>query len=73
MYLIRGTQATERWTLTGGNETVIDSGTGTALGVDQKTGNLYVDHGGDVAIYDKTGTQVDSLSLAPTTNSQGLS
>src|SRR5262249_32721008 len=59
-------------TLTGANETVIDNGTGVALGLDQRAGNLYVDHGGDIAVYDKTGTQVDSISLAPTTNSQGL-
>jgi hypothetical protein len=43
-----------------------------ALAVDQKTGRLYVDHGGDVAVYDPSGTQVDSLSLGATTNSQGL-
>src|SRR5262245_1942579 len=72
VYLIRGAQTTERFTLTGANETVIDNGAGVALGLDQKQGNLYVDHGGDVTVYDKTGTQVDSISLAPTTNSQGL-
>jgi DNA-binding beta-propeller fold protein YncE len=71
VYLIRGAQTTERFTLTGGNETVIDMGTGVALGLDLQTGNLYVDHGGDVAIYDHTGTPIDSLTLA-TTNSQGL-
>jgi hypothetical protein len=35
---------------------VIDNGSGVALGLDQKTGNLCVDHGGDVAIYDATAT-----------------
>jgi hypothetical protein len=72
VYLIRGAQTTERFTLTGGNETVIDNGAGVALGLDQKTGDLYVDHGGDVAVYNAAATQVFSLSLAPTTNSQGL-
>jgi DNA-binding beta-propeller fold protein YncE len=72
VYLIRGVQTTERFTLTGGNETVIDNGAGVALGLNQKTGDLYVDHGGDVAIYDATATQVATLSLAPTTKSQGL-
>src|SRR5262245_51026387 len=72
VYLIRGAQTTERFTLTGGNETVIDNGSGVALGLDQKSGDLYVDHGGDVTIYDKTATQVGSISLSPTTNSQGL-
>jgi hypothetical protein len=72
VYLIRGSQETERWSLTGTDETPIDSGAGVALAVDRQTGNLYVDHGGDVAVYDATGTQVDSLSLGSTTNSQGL-
>ncbi len=72
VYLIRGSQETERWSLTGTDETPIDSGVGVALAVDRQTGNLYVDHGGDVAVYDVTGTQVDSLSLGSTTNSQGL-
>src|SRR5215475_2428463 len=71
VYLIRGTHSTERFTLTGKGETVIDTGTGVALGLDQKTGNLYVDHGGDVAIYSHDATQVDGLTLA-TTNSRGL-
>jgi NHL repeat len=71
VYLIRGAQTTERFTLTGKGETVIDNGTGVALGLDQQTGNLYVDHGGDVAIYNRNATQVDSLTLA-TTNAQGL-
>jgi len=72
VYLIRGALQTERFTLTGGNETVIDStSTGVALGLDQQTGNLYVDHGSSVAIYDATGTPIDSLTLA-TSNSQGL-
>src|SRR5262245_25953527 len=71
VYLIRGTQATERWTLTGGNETVIDSGSGVAIAVDPQSGTLYVDHGGDVVAYDTTATQVDNFSLTGT-NSQGL-
>jgi hypothetical protein len=50
---------------------VIDNGAGVALGLNQKTGDLYVDHGSDVAIYDNTGTQIGSLSLL-STMSQGL-
>ena len=72
VYLIRGTGATERFTLTGGNETIVDGGVGVALAIDPPTGNLYVDHGGDVAVYDPTGTQLQSFSLGSTTNSQGL-
>jgi hypothetical protein len=71
VYLIRGTLATERWTLTGGNETVIDNGNGAALAVDQQTGTLYVDHGGDIVVYDSTGAQVDSFTLTGS-SSQGL-
>src|SRR5262245_9825555 len=71
VYLIRGTRATERWTLTGGNETVIDNGNGAALAVDRQTGTLYVDHGGDVVVYDTTATQIDNFTLTGT-NSQGL-
>jgi sugar lactone lactonase YvrE len=73
VYLINGGGATERFTLTGGGETTIDSGSGTALGLDPQTGNLYVDHGSDVAMYDATGRQIDSLfSLGSTTSSFGL-
>ena len=73
VYLISGNGATERFTLTGGAETTIDPGSGTALGLDPKTGNLYVDHGNDVVVYDPTGHQIDTLfSLGATTNSQGL-
>src|SRR5262249_46625381 len=71
VYLIRGTLATERWTLTGGNETVIDNGNGAALGGDPQSGALYVDHGGDVVVYEPTAAQVDNFSLTGT-NSQGL-
>jgi DNA-binding beta-propeller fold protein YncE len=72
VYLIRGIQTTERFTLTGGNETVIDGeGTGVALGLDPQTGNLYVDHSDHVSVWDPTGTQVDSITLTGT-NSQGL-
>src|SRR5262249_7929993 len=71
VYLIRGTLATERWALTGGNETTIDNGSGAALAVDPQGGILYVDHGSDVAVYDAAGTQIDSVTLI-TSNSQGL-
>src|SRR5262245_29458307 len=72
VYLIRGIQTTERFTLTGGNETVIDGeGTGVALGLDPVSGDLYVDHSNHVSVWDPSGTQVDSISLTGT-NSQGL-
>src|SRR5262249_5510454 len=49
------------------------SASGTALALDPKTWNLYVDHGSDVAMYDPTGIRIDTLfSLGVTTNSQGL-
>jgi sugar lactone lactonase YvrE len=73
VYLMSGFGTTERFTLTGGGPTTIDSGSGTALALDPQTGNLYVDHGNDVAVYDPTGTRIDTLfSLGATTNSQGL-
>jgi sugar lactone lactonase YvrE len=71
VYLIRGTQATERWTLTGGNETVIDSGLGVALGVDPVNGNLFVSHSSDVAVYDSTNASITDFTLS-TSNAQGL-
>ena len=71
VYLIRGTLATERWTLTGGGETTIDGGSGAALAVDPASGNLFVDHGSDVTIYDASGTMIDSFTLT-TSSSQGL-
>jgi sugar lactone lactonase YvrE len=75
VYLMNGGGTTERFTLTGGGQTTIDSGSGTALALDPQTGNLYVDHGHDVAVYDPTGTRIDtlfSLGRGSTTNSQGL-
>jgi len=72
VYLIRGSQETESFSLTGANETVVDNGVGVALAIDPSSGNLYVDHGGDVTVYDHHGTQVESLSLGATTNSEGL-
>jgi hypothetical protein len=73
VYLIRGTQTTNRFTLTGTQgPTVIDGvGTGVALGLDPQTGNLYVDHSSSVSIFDPNGLQIDSLTLA-TSSSQGL-
>src|SRR5262249_35042390 len=72
VYLIRGVQTTERFTLTGGNETVIDNeGTGVALGLDPQSGNLYGDHSGHVSVWDPTGTPGDNFTLTGT-NSQGL-
>src|SRR5262245_60261913 len=72
VYLIRGLQTTERFTLTGTNETVIDGeGTGVALGLDPASGDLYVDHSDHVSVWDPSGTQIDSILLT-STNSQGL-
>jgi hypothetical protein len=86
-FLCSGGGITERWTLTGQPEAVVDrplafgsegfSGpSGSALAVDPGTGNLYVDHNSDplsdVRVYDPTGTQIDELSLGSNTNSQGL-
>jgi hypothetical protein len=73
VYLINGGGTTERFTLAGGGETTIDNGSGVALGLNPQTGDLYVDHGGDVAVYDHTGTRIDTLfSLGSATNSQGV-
>src|SRR5262249_25391902 len=71
VYLIRGAQTTERFTLTGANETVIDNGAGVALAVDPMTGNLFVSHSGDVTVYNNAATQIDSFMLS-TSNAQGL-
>ena len=73
VYLINGGGATERFTLSGGSETAIDSGSGTALALDPQTGNLYVDHGNDVAVYNFNGVRIDTLySLGAATNSRGV-
>src|SRR5262249_2457145 len=64
---------TERFTFTGGGRTTIDSNFASALALDPQTGNLYVDHGNNVSIYDSTGALIDTLfSLGGTTTSQGL-
>src|SRR5262249_58837467 len=52
---------TGRFTLTGGGQTTIDSNSGTALALDLQFGNLYVDHGHDLAVYDPPGTPIDTL------------
>jgi hypothetical protein len=73
VYLIDGNGATQRFTLAGGSQTTIDSGSGTALGLDPQSGNLYVNHGNNVVMYDSAGTHIDTLfSLGSTTNSRGL-
>jgi hypothetical protein len=41
------------------------------VAIDPQSGNVFVDHGGDVVVYDSTGAQVDSFTLTGT-NSQGL-
>ena len=56
VYLINGNGATERFTFTGGGQTTVDGASGTALALDPQTGNLYVDHGNNVVVYDPTGT-----------------
>src|SRR5262249_42499216 len=67
---------TERFTFTGGGRTTIDTGQnggGRALALDPLTGDLYVDRGNSVSVFDSTGTLVDTLfSLGATTNSQGV-
>ena len=73
VYLINGNGATERFTFTGGGQTTVDGASGTALGLDPQTGNLYVDHGNNVVVYDPTGHQIDTLfSLGAATTSRGL-
>jgi len=64
---------TERFTFTGGGRTTIDSNSATALALDPQTGDLYVDHGANVVIYNSAGALIDTLfSLGTTTNSQGV-
>ncbi len=75
VYLINGSGATERFPLTGGSPATIDGGSGTALGLNPEIGNLYVDHGSNVVVYDPSGTQIDtlfSLGGGTTTSSRGL-
>jgi hypothetical protein len=75
---LRTFSQTTAWTLNGTFKSVVDSGGptgagGTALSLDPSTGNVYVDHGSDVAMYDHNGTPIDNLwSIGSTTNSQGL-
>src|SRR5262249_54405610 len=72
VYLIRGLQTTERFNLTGGDQTEIDpTGAGVALAADQQTGILYADHGNNVAVWDTAGTQVDAFTLTGS-NSEGI-
>lgn len=63
VYLTRGSGATERWTLAGANETVINqSGTDVALAVDPTTDDLYVwDTSGQVFVYDSANNQIDNF------------
>src|SRR5262249_55611646 len=74
VYLIRGSQDTERFNLTGGDETVIESNTGNnagvSLSVDPPSGTLYIGHLDHVTVYDNTGTQLDNFALRPS-NRQG--
>jgi hypothetical protein len=77
--------ATERWTLSGDYRAQVDPWVffgpqfgdpePSALALDARTGNLYVDHPGRrayVAVYNRAGIQLDDLSLGERPNSQGL-
>src|SRR5262249_5650967 len=74
VYLIRGAATTERFSLTGADDTPIDNdGSGTALSVDPIGGNLFVDHGSFVNIFDTSGSSVPISSFTlSTSDSQGL-
>src|SRR4029450_12381967 len=68
-----GNDVAERFPLAGGSPTPVDPSGGTALALDPLTGNLYVNHGNNVVIYDAAGTHIDSLfSLGAITNSHGI-
>jgi len=73
VYLTNGSGMTARFSLLGADQTTVDGASGTALALDAATGNLYVDHGNSVVVYDPEGTKLDEIfSLGTTTNSQGL-
>src|SRR5215470_1143880 len=78
VYLLDDFGATQRFTLSGGGQQTIDMSTtlitslGLALALNPQTGDLYVDHGDHVVVYDSTGIQIDTVSLGSTVNSQGL-
>ncbi len=73
VYLTNGSGRTDRFSLAGADPKTIDSALGTALAVDPATGNLYVDHGNAVVVFDPEGNKIDELfSLGTTINSQGL-
>src|SRR4029450_12118803 len=68
-----GNDVAERFPLAGGTPPPVDPSGGTALALDPQTGNLYVNHGNNVVIYDAAGVHIDSLfSLGTTTNSRGI-
>jgi hypothetical protein len=84
---LSGYSPAERWTLTGNYQSQIDSvvffGSNgfvdshpSALALDPKSGNLYVDHSGtppnDVEVFDHTGTRLDEVSLGSSADSQGI-
>jgi NHL repeat len=91
VYLLDAVGLADRYTLTGDwkgevDRTVFFGSNGfsgpsaTALALDSKTGNLYVDHsafafggpGSDVTVYDRNGIQLDDIALGDTADSQGL-
>src|SRR5262249_37617697 len=75
VYLIRGSQDTERFNLTGGHETVIEAHNGTNAGVslspEPQGGPLSIGHLEHVTVYDNTATQLAAFAL-DTSNSQGV-
>jgi NHL repeat-containing protein len=89
VYLLDAFGLVDRYSLTGNWNGEVDrpvffgsngfSGpSASALGLDPKTGNLYVDHsafggpGSDVTVYDRNGIQLDDIALGDTADSQGL-
>jgi hypothetical protein len=77
---------TERWSLSGTYQAQLERhvffgpnfgvrSEASALALDRGTGNLYVDHRGDLAdltVYDPSGIKLDDFSLGQNMSSQGL-
>jgi sugar lactone lactonase YvrE len=89
VYLIDAFGLVDRYTLSGTWKGEVDrpvflgsnnfnGPSASALALDPKTGNLYVDHSGfgapgsNVTVYDRNGIQLDVIPLADTADSQGL-
>jgi hypothetical protein len=71
LYLIRGSGATEVWTLAGGGETVVNGSGGTAISVEPSTGNLYLANG-QISVYDPSGNSIDPSPLTGVGHASGL-